>query len=195
MRDWVRPHLIQRIMDEIKSDPNGSEETKEEMIKLRSKEIEHEELEVYSELMGELQYDFGRGIAGEKIYFEDNFGEVLSNIPEEAFKKLSQMKNLFFLFTPHEGATWRTIPLNDDLKATEGLKIVNFPFATVFKSPKAIRGTVVHELAHIFAEHDLWKEENENEADEIARSWGFEEEIKALNDYWAELEAKSKTED
>ena len=48
------------------------------------------------------------------------------------------------------------------------------------------RGEIVHELAHIHAGHTeqgFSTEEIEEEADQIAKSWGFEREIQALRDH------------
>ena len=75
--------------------------------------------------------------------------------------------------------------LERDTKAKSWLRIVTFPFDNAFMLYDALKGEIAHELAHIYQELDsptVWNE-IEDEADEIAVSWGFEKEIKEFRDY------------
>jgi len=182
MKDWVKPYLLQKTKDkyaELKDHPD-----KEEVISNKQKELENENA-VYYELTYYFNVDFGGGFAWPIDYIMSTFGSVLSDVPKDVFEKLNEMKNLFFIFTPHQGAEVKILRLEQDMKAESLLKIVTFPFFDAFMPYDALRGEIAHELAHIYQELDsaIGGNEIEDEADEIAVSWGFEKEIKAFRDY------------
>lgn len=198
MKDWVRPYLLKALtksINRISKQRNWhSEEEKKEWIELKSTEFEemiNNEREVFFRLSGSLQCDFGIGL-GENLIFAEIFGSVLAELPEEVFKKLCGMKALFFIFTPFPGAEVKIINLEKGIRKGETLRIVNFPYASIFNPPLVTRGGIVHELAHVFLEHDYVENPDpdkwEDEADELPKKWGFEKEIKAMRDYYAELE-------
>lgn len=159
MKDWVKPFLEQKL--------KGS----------------YSESAAYYYLVSCLrQYDFGGALGWPVEPFMEALGSVLSDVPEKVFKQISQMENLFFVFTPFPGAEVKVFQLEHDLKAGM-LRIVNFPFDTAFMPLKAMRGEVAHELAHIFGEHEVPSDEAEDEADRIVKEWGLGDELDAFRDY------------
>ena len=64
---------------------------------------------------------------------------------------------------------------------TAGIHDMAIEFFGKYLNCEFLRGEVVHEIAHVFLEHDLRKNPDniEDEADQTARNWGFDAEIKA----------------
>jgi hypothetical protein len=61
--------------------------------------------------------------------------------------------------------------------------------------PEALRGQIVRELIYVYHENEFSVREIIDKTDEIARTWGFEDEIKALRDYWAETETQKRAQE
>jgi hypothetical protein len=157
MKDWVRPFLSIEEQESVDDDA------------------------IYSELAGSFNLNFGRGIyGGAPELMRTLFGFVLANLPEEVFTKLSEMKNLFFSYIPDVGAEVKVFPLSDDLNAGEKLFIVTLPYIMASEPSMAVIGEIAHELAHVYAGHIRGNDEIEEETDEIAKGWGFEEAISAF---------------
>ena len=180
MKDWVKPYLIQQIEEHI----GGDETFRKQWIENKVESFKSDQA-VYWELVEDFNYHFGFGLGGEKDYFTTTFGAVLADLSQEVFLKLKEMRNLFFCFTPMPGAEVKQFRLEDDLRAGEVLQIVIFPYASAFMPPMAIRGEIAHELAHVWLEHrsTTEHEKQEDETDNLAREWGFVEEIEALRQY------------
>jgi hypothetical protein len=162
MKNWVKSFLLQRKP-------------------LNPERFENEHI-VYCELVDCLKYDFGSGPGWATETFIEIFGSVLSELPEEVFNKIFQMENLFFIFSPFPGAEVKLFQLKNDLKAG-ALRIVNFPFDSAFMPIEAIKGGVVHELAHIYSEHEISSKKIDDEANGIVKGWSFKEEIRAFKEY------------
>ena len=162
---------------------------------------------IYSELAYSLNIDFGKEgyhIENQNVIldFIDIFGSVLADLPENVFKKLYEMKNLFFIFTPCPMSEVKVFKLKKDMKEKESLTIVNFPYTSYnvpvegfenFSKKQLIRGEIVHEIAHVYKGCEIRSPEIEFETDEIAKSWGFKKEIEAketLIQYWFKKEMK-----
>lgn len=183
MRDWVKPFLIQdlqKTFDEIKW---ASEEEKKDFFKRKVQEFENKEA-IYYRLPDFLNTYFGGAIGHPQETFIHAFGSVLADLPKEIFDKLRQMKTLFIAFCSFRSAEVTFFEAGQDIKADDRLIIAIFPYASSFLSYKALRGEIAHELAHVYAEHLIpdkikFGAEAEDEADELAKNWGVEEEINA----------------
>ena len=180
MKDWVRPFLIEKLKEALKDMEEGKE--KEEWIKLKIENEIDDEDSARIELVDHINHNFGYGIGGYNWEFTEIFGSVLADLPEEVFKKIQGMKGVYFIFTPNPGAEVKT-PVSDVRKGSQ-LRIVNFPYQSIFMPTMALRGEVVHELAHVYQEHAGGSSDKiEDKTDELAKSWGFEKEIKALREW------------
>lgn len=179
MKDWVKPFIIQEFTNSLNR-IGKSEEEKKEKIEQKTKGLENDEV-IYYELINLLQCDFGDGLAGDSKDFTMMFGLTLADLPEETFRKLYRMKNVFYIFTPFPGAEVKILNLDENIQE-EQLKIVNFPYDSIDMTRKALKGEIAHELAHISLEHITGEDEMEDEADKTVRSWGFEKDLKALKD-------------
>jgi hypothetical protein len=190
MKDWVRPFLLEQFdnpidgktSDELKID----KETKEFSLESFKEEIESDEV-VYYDLVGELNTHFGLGsIGGPKEWITYVFGSVLADLPREVFMKIRSMDNLCFIYTPNPCAEVKHIWFEvQDLSNWEGkIIVVNLPYNTQFMPVEAARGEIAHEIAHV-DKHPagISNDEKEKEADETAKSWGFENEIEAHKKY------------
>jgi hypothetical protein len=183
MKDWVKPFLIQRMKEALDEDEELYPD-REKIMDRRKKELEDEDA-VYYELTYYFNVDFGGGLGWPIDHMITAFGSVLADLSKDTFEKLSAIKNLYFVFAPYPGAEVKMFRLERDTKAKSWLRIVTFPFDNAFMLYDALKGEIAHELAHIYQELDsptVWNE-IEDEADEIAVSWGFEKEIKEFRDY------------
>jgi hypothetical protein len=176
MKDWVRSFLIQEFIDSL-GGPGKSEEGREKKIKQKTKELENSEL-AYEELANLMQCDFGNAPAGESSVFSAIFGSVLADLPEDVFKKLSEMKNVLYIFTPFPWAEVKIFDLSASIKEGQ-IRIVNFPNNSLDMTQKALKGEIAYGLARVLS--GLKGSEDES-ADETLRNWGFEKELKALKD-------------
>ena len=186
MKEWVKPYLLRNLMDMFYKISKQPEELKRKWIEMKPKEFEEPE-SVFRDLTDFLQCDFGENLA-----FKEIFGSALADLPFEVFEKLCGMKNLFIIFNSTQGAEVKLFHLEKGIRKGQTMRIASFPYTSMFRPREAIRGMVVHEIAHVFLEHDFKKDgvQIEDKADQTARNWGFEAEIKALRDYWAELDRK-----
>jgi hypothetical protein len=185
MKDWVRPYLIQELEESFDEAEIMYEAERKKLIESQVEGFQSDEAVFYA-LVEEFNTDFGIGIlGGAKDRFTNIFGSVLADLPENVFMKLKEMKNLLFCFTPTLGGEVKQFRLEHDLEAGELLQVVTFPYENVFMPLRAARGEIVHELAHVWAEHmpSLEHEKLEEEADNLPREWGFEKEIEALREY------------
>ena len=174
MKDWVKPYLQKKYRGTIRQNEKW------------------EGRSAYYELTDEFEHNFGYGIGGDADWMISCFGSVLADLPKGAFDKIRRTKNLIFLFTPNPGAEVKQIHPEKTIKAGDLLQIVTFPYGMVSYPPGAARGSIVHELAHIYLGHTPacetpeGYEEREDKADEITKGWGFEEEIQAIKEYYEE---------
>jgi hypothetical protein len=178
MRDWVKPYILNRtrsVIVELLKDTSDIEE----VLKRKKESLSDEE--VFSCLSDELNCRFwAGGLDSESEKFTFIFGSVLADLPEDVFKKISAMKNVFYIFTPKPGAEVKIFQLEHDITAGEIIRIVNFPYSDLFDPALALKREIAHEFAHVYLEHVLGVEGTEDEADRIAIDWGFEEQIKEL---------------
>jgi hypothetical protein len=195
MKPWVKPYLLNglaKTLDEI----GASDEWKQLKTENFIESLESHPETAWWELPGSLNTHFGLGgLGGPRDWFTSAFGSVLADLPEEVFLKLCGMKNVFFTFTPNPGAEIKPFILVEDIKTGEALKVVTFPYVITCSSPGAARGTIAHELAHLYAHPDKYASDDamEDEADEIAKSWGFEQEVEEMRDYHEGLERSLNT--
>jgi hypothetical protein len=102
--------------------------------------------------------------------------EVLTRIPQSALEGLVE-KNAYLIFP----ATHACYAGQLRMAPTGSLSFVVLA-SFLEKSPKnAAIGFVAHELAHVFLDHTSGGETNELAADDLARSWGFTEEVGVVN--------------
>ena len=189
MRNWVKPFLLKTLREGIKEKYGNWEEGQKIFLEM-SRELESE-VNVSLELTDYLQTQFGYGSNADTEIFRKVFGSVLVDLPRKVFSKICRMKNVFFIFTPKEGTSEvKVFNLENGIRKGQALRIVNFPYSVVSRPIAAMRGTFVHELAHVFLDHDPERDDPkviERKADQAAKNWGFKKEIKALKDYWAEV--------
>jgi hypothetical protein len=176
MKDWVRSLLIQEFIDSL-GYPVKSEEGKEKKIKQKTRELENPEL-VYEELTNLMQCDFGNAPGGESSVFTVIFGSVLADLPEEVFRKLSEMKNVLYIFTPFPWAEVKIFDLSAGIKEGQ-IRIVNFPNNSLDMTQKVLKGEIAYGLARVLSGQ---KGSGDESADETLKNWGFEKELKALKD-------------
>jgi hypothetical protein len=179
MKEWVRWFLVEENVKQYQE-----ETERQEAIAGICEDLEDEE-EVYDQLTDYFNVDFGRDEPnGPADYLANAFGSVLADLPQDVFQALCEMKNLFFTFTPHAGAEVKRFALGHDVKTQEGIQIVTFPYAAALLPWSATRGQIAHHLAHIYAGHKAGRTDTtRDEADKMARSWGFYEDIAAYGDY------------
>ena len=72
--------------------------------------------------------------------------------------------------------------------------IVTIPYVSVFEPTIVTLGEIAHELAHVYAGRTHGGDDIEKEADEIAKSWGFNNAIEALRDYEQKMRTNEKVE-
>jgi len=188
MKDWVKPFLAEqyrRILVEAGRDDKGVEEA----LRLKSRNYENPfDLTLY------VQTDFGIDLGGDASCFTEVFAFVLGDLPKEAFDRI-RSADAFYIFTPNPGAEVKVFAIREPLGEGHTIRIVNFPYSLLLdRSAMALQGTIAHELAHVYLEHNLSPdrapEVREDEADQLAISWGFREGIETLR---REQEAEQQT--
>jgi hypothetical protein len=189
MKSWVKSFLLQEERQRIDEHFKGKDqETKEMILDTRIQELQGQEA-IWLELSDFFNADFGGGISGPGHKFKCVFGSVLAEMPKNVFNKLRGMKNLFIAYClMMGGAELKFFDLEHNMKVGERLIVVVFPFETASRSFDVARGAVAHELAHVYAEHLIpgklkGYDEAEDEADQIAKNWGFDKEIEALRQF------------
>jgi hypothetical protein len=141
---------------------------------------------LYQELISCLNCDFGKELEHRHGFFHTVFGSVLADLPEEVFKTLCSMKNLFFVYTPNPRAETKLFELKNGI-TEQKLQVVLFPHDSDFLPSMVLRGQIVHELVHVHTGlMDMI--EDEDQVDSIAIKWGFEEEIKRFRDHSSKRE-------
>lgn len=109
--------------------------------------------------------------------------EVLCRLPQKAAEVLLCNSDIIVV----DGSTsatwsWRRICPSHDGFAETWLYIIVLRQTLKSMPQKAVVGEVAREFAHAFLEHRLnASEATQQEADEIARQWGFHDEIDLLN--------------
>ena len=186
MRDWVKPYLLKKFTEGAEQHIKDKK-SRQQFLEQGMKNLELDAA-VYYELVHCLEHDFGAGFGGDQDTFITLFGSVLADLPEEVFKKISEMKNVIYFFFPNPRAEVRLLTIDKNIKS-ERLKIVVFNHASMYMPFDAIKGEIAHELVHIFLDHDPVHDDydkREDEVDEVAKEWGFEKEIAALKKYFEE---------
>lgn len=135
----------------------------------------------YHELVSCLNCHFARGLGYTEDFFYNVFGSVLADLPEEVFKRICSMKNLFFVYTPNPRAETKIFQLKNDI-TERTLQVVIFPYDSDFLPSMVLRGEIVRELVRV---HRGLVDvvEQEQRIDAIAIEWGFREEVEALREY------------
>ena len=102
--------------------------------------------------------------------------EVLTRIPQSALEGLIG-KETYLVFPAMRGSYAARL----QIQHAEALSFVVLA-SNLAKSPRSEAiGFVAHELAHVFLAHTTGGDTNELAADDLARSWGFTEEIGIVN--------------
>jgi hypothetical protein len=173
MKDWVLPFLLSRPDDRIS-------------------------LEEYEREISIPSFAYRRLASYFNINFSENtrlveiFGGVVSDLPQGIFFQLLGTRNLFFSF-------------NDGLAFVQQMSLSDFPRNSILcsfssellkLSDSCVRGTISHELCHICLGHYQLEIQairragaREDDADQMAISWGFSYEISAVREF---LKTKSK---
>ena len=180
MKDWAKPYVLQRTAETL-AESVKDEAEREQWLVLKSKVLEDEEV-VYDELTSCLNCQFGNEVGDPQDFFYRVFGSVLADLPEEVFKTLCGIKNLFFLFSPKPRAETKTFELKNDIKEGELLQVVVFPSASGSLPQMVLRGEIVRELVQAYTSLGIIIE-GKDRIDSIAIGWGFREEIKAVREY------------
>jgi len=186
MKDWAKPYLLEKFSKEA-NQKFKDEKKRQQHLERRSKSIETDDA-VHRELVDCLPHDFGTSFGGDQDTFIRLFGSVLADLPEEVFKKISEMKNVVYFFIPFPRTEVKSLKVSKNLKGMP-VKIVIFTHESMYMPFDAIKGEIAHELVHIFSEHDVNNDDydkREDEIDEVAKEWGFEKEIVALRKYHEE---------
>lgn len=115
--------------------------------------------------------------------FALTFISVLQDIKHEDFERLSDSKNIFFIYGPPVPAYVKAFPLSDDALpiSIEHLRIVVFEHEVMSYPRQALRWIIAHELAHA-----IFEKQDDDEANEIALGWGFKIEKEEFDRYEAE---------
>ena len=185
MKDWVILFLLDEYtngLDKVFPDKKEREQAiKDEIERLKDEET------VFYELADYFNYNFGIDENNDsKSHIISVFGSVLADLPEDIFKEIITIQNLFFAFTPRFGAEVKSFRLEKGSKSGDMIQIVTVPYTSSFLPLDAARGEIAHDLAQIYLKHKYGsKKETEEEADELAKNWGFDEEIEAYRNYEA----------
>jgi hypothetical protein len=130
-----------------------------------------------------LNANFGDKLSGGSAVFYRTFTSLLGELPEKVYAKLKDSRNVFFAFSDAPGAVVKNYILRKPIES-EYLSIVVFPNLSADMPHDALRGEIVHKIACVYLGHvNDNLDETELEADKLADSWGFNNEIKALRDY------------
>ena len=193
MRDWVRPFLIQKAQDELEQELGL--QVKEGWRERYASQLGQMTI-VYHKLTTCLNTHFGlEGLDETKERILHAFGSVLASLPEDVFKKLYSNKNLFFSFALKPGAEVKEFYLDHDIKAGEKVQVVTFPYVNEHMPPEALRGELVQGLIQINYGNKLNIKEINEKMGDIAKDWGFEEELRAFIGYRAGIKAKAHSND
>lgn len=180
MKDWVKTFLTSKLYREAKSKwgKDIPTDSKREMVTIELERLTTTETGIYYALIECLQCYFGEEAdANVAANFSQLFGSILVDLPEEVFSKLSRMRNIFFLFNPIRQTWGALFKLKEAIPEGEILKIVNYFYQTPYMPKKAAKGEIVQGLILAYLGEDL---KSEDMMYEIARTWGFSEEIKEL---------------
>lgn len=165
IREWVRTFIKEKLKDSF------TEEYPASIID-----------EVDDSSICEAMVQFFRVLDMTKALKEEEYlipiGEVFCRLPKQVFLEFLGY-NLLFLLPSFAGAS--------AMKMDDSLTVVVIPLKSFERSRVVLVGEIVHELAHIYAGHvdleqDELADEHEIEADEVAVTWGFEAEIRAMNE-------------
>jgi len=179
MKDWVKHFLTGKLYKEARAKwgKNQPTDSKKEMVTMELERLMASETGIYYALIECLQCYFGEEIdPNVAATFSQLFGSVLVDLPEEVFSKISKMKNLFFLFNPIRQTWAAQFKLKEAIPEGENLKIVNYFYQTPYMPRKAARGEIVQGLIIAYSDEGL----TEERMYEIAKNWGFGEEIREL---------------
>jgi len=195
MENWVRPYLLaeyERFFDQLDDDPDLKKAQMEEIAKMPE-----DDEEVYLELSCKVKIHFGDFVLGGKgWYVATVFGGVLADLPKEVFTRLVERKNVVYTFTLNPRAEVNTFILDgeEDAKQQGRNTVVTFPYQAVFMPIAALRGTIVHKLVHVYllSQEIASNDAMEDEADKVAREWGFQEETAAMRKYYEQDELEEQ---
>jgi len=185
MKEWPL-NFLKKQMEDALSELGADEKWRRMKMDRLETDLSRPEY-VYRELAEALEVDFGVGISQAGQGMKTIFGSVLADLPEEVFIKLLKMKHVFYIHTNNPGAEVKPFQLDEDrIRAINDLQrvvVVNFPHDMISRDFAAARGTVAHELAHVYLEHGFKEtvhtEDDEEEDDRLIAEWGFEAEWEA----------------
>ena len=191
MKAWVKEFLIERhdkLIKKIQESESSSIEWIKEDRYFYSQSLDDEEY-CFAELLDCLNCHFGIHSDTFEHIFRRHFVSVVAELPQKVLEHLCSMKNLFFTFESNPAPEIKFLYAKQDIKAGDRLYIVNFPFTTITMNDLALRGTIAHEIAHLYKHLDIPSPDDsvEDEADEISRKWGFDAEITAMKKYLRDM--------
>jgi hypothetical protein len=179
MKEWVKSHVLRKTVEDL-AESAKDESEKEQWLAIKTKMLEDKAV-LYHELISCLNCHFGTEWGEPDAFFYNVFGSVLADLPEEVFMRLSQMKNLFFVYTPNSGGETKIIDLDHDI-TEQKLQIVLFPYDSDLLPSTVLRGRIIHELVRVYTGLvDIV--EQEGRIDAIAMEWGFKQETKAVKEH------------
>ncbi|MEE4601990.1 MAG: hypothetical protein V2J65_11985 [Desulfobacteraceae bacterium] len=139
-----------------------------------------DEDEVYDYLTEDFNLDFCPHLTS---VIRSAFGSTLSDLPEDVFQSLKKMKNVFYSYIDDYYGEVKLFRLEHDIVAGDIVRFVCFPNHVVSLGFEILRGIIAHELAHVYLLHLSGNKEIEDEADNLAASWGFQSEINAFREH------------
>ena len=139
-----------------------------------------DEDEVYDYLTEDFNLNFGPQLIS---VIRSAFGSTLSDLPEDVFQSLRKMKNVFYSYINDYCGEVKLFRSEHDIVVGDIVRFVCFPNHVVSLGYEILRGIIAHELAHVYSLHLSGNEESEDEADNLAASWGFQSEINALREH------------
>jgi len=200
MKKWVLPFLERETRKKAREMGIPKEEV-EELANFRYEHGKNAE-QALDDLLDYLNYEFGTwGLLGPNWRFREVFASVLGDLPKEAFDKIRRQRNVAYILPMDDYAETKIVNMPKARHKEEQLKIVTFPRWYINKPDKSLRGSIAHELAHIYLGHDFrqsvqkhpkTRDEQEAEADRTARKWGFEKEIDELEKDRAEVQEQHR---
>jgi len=180
MKDWVKSFLTSKLYKERKHKFGKDKDTawKKEYIEgeFRARYSTEEGICVgLAECLRLQMYGDENSVAVQT--FIKLLGSVLGEVPEEVFRKIVTVENVFFGYNPlRQTSAWKfDIPCGNPQGGE--VRFINFFYETPFMPPAAAKGEIVVGLMY-----SVWDKNDPVTEDDIKRAgkdWGFTKEIDA----------------